>query len=639
MLKAFLTKWIRGNGSPVTFTKGIGNQSQHSLPRVNASLQHAEFGSVSFGWSSRTRLPLQPRGQRSLVPISKQTRELALLMHKYNQVVKYQHTTQSTALLPFHLPRADISTSAVVDYSAIRPSRILRNKNGKNGYPTPGEGEVGPPKTGRVIEGESTPKDRNQGTTSSSSSSSNSKSSSNNVEMVTSASTNKKPATVDSKQDPSYMTPLEHHQQQQRMYSMTVVPGRAPSGQPAQHTEVIAEKTANKERFKWTVSRPRLSISGVTGSLSSHQSKKQKSFWRRHKVATGFVIGVILTGIMSTWEVETIPYSGRLRLRIMSRSFEQYVAELMDETVEAQVEGQLLDEKSWQYQIVKRITSRLCFFNELPELPVHIVQDSTPNAFVTGAGSVYVNTGLFDVATNEHEMALVLGHEIGHYVARHFSENVVIAAALRVVTAVVDPQSALLPAILEVAVSLPKSRTMESEADQIGLMLMANACYDITQAKPFWEKMAVVEDDARNGGSSKPPSGATNAELKEEDQQKLDEYNETKSEKAKRRQKLDKFNERKTERAKRRRNLLESYLSTHPLTSDRMTHFEDDSEWMQEARERLSVHCPQVRKMMEEVRRNGDLALAPGFNGNNEEPKASGGVGIFGILPRLGDSQ
>jgi predicted Zn-dependent protease len=130
------------------------------------------------------------------------------------------------------------------------------------------------------------------------------------------------------------------------------------------------------------------------------------------------------------------------------------------------------------------------------------------NAFALPGGKVAVYTGLFPVAQDTNGLAVVLGHEIAHALARHGAERMsqgAIAQAGQSLLGAVLGSSPGANAILaaygvgaQVGVLLPYSRTQESEADHIGLILMARAGYDPHGARTFWQRM-------EHAGGATPP--------------------------------------------------------------------------------------------------------------------------------------
>jgi len=134
-----------------------------------------------------------------------------------------------------------------------------------------------------------------------------------------------------------------------------------------------------------------------------------------------------------------------------------------------------------------------------------IEDDKTVNAWVMPGGKAAVYTGILPYTQNETGLAVVLGHEVGHALADHGNERMSDALvaqmggmALSVALSSQQQQTKQLfmtvyGAGATVGFLLPYSRLHESEADRIGLTLMARAGYDPRQAIPFWERMSKQE--------------------------------------------------------------------------------------------------------------------------------------------------
>lgn len=134
--------------------------------------------------------------------------------------------------------------------------------------------------------------------------------------------------------------------------------------------------------------------------------------------------------------------------------------------------------------------------------------DDSANAFALPGGKIGVHTGMFKVADNASQLASVLGHEIGHVWARHGNERVshqyIGTAGLQLASVLAGEPTAEKQQILgllgvgtQVGV-LKFSRTHESEADDIGLKLMARAGFDPRQSVELWKNMA------KQGGGNAP---------------------------------------------------------------------------------------------------------------------------------------
>jgi predicted Zn-dependent protease len=134
-----------------------------------------------------------------------------------------------------------------------------------------------------------------------------------------------------------------------------------------------------------------------------------------------------------------------------------------------------------------------------------IEEDKTVNAWVMPGGKAAVYTGILPFTQNETGLAVVLGHEVAHALADHGNERMSEALvanmggmALSVALSQRPQQTQQLFMKVygvgaNVGFLLPYSRLHESEADRIGLTLMARAGYDPREAIPFWERMSKQE--------------------------------------------------------------------------------------------------------------------------------------------------
>jgi predicted Zn-dependent protease len=130
-----------------------------------------------------------------------------------------------------------------------------------------------------------------------------------------------------------------------------------------------------------------------------------------------------------------------------------------------------------------------------------IEDDKTANAWVMPGGKAAVYTGILPYTQNETGLAVVLGHEVAHAIAGHGNERMsqgLLAQMGGVALSVALSQNSAATRNLfmqaygagaSVGLLLPYSRLHESEADRIGLTLMARAGYDPSEAIPFWQRM------------------------------------------------------------------------------------------------------------------------------------------------------
>ncbi len=135
---------------------------------------------------------------------------------------------------------------------------------------------------------------------------------------------------------------------------------------------------------------------------------------------------------------------------------------------------------------------------------VTVFDQDQANAFALPGGKIGVYNGLFDTAVNQDQLAAVIAHEVGHVLANHSNERmsqstirgvgVTTAQILGVSNATLE----LLDLGAQLGLFLPFNRTQESEADSIGILLMANAGFDPNQSVLLWENMSV-------GAGPRPP--------------------------------------------------------------------------------------------------------------------------------------
>jgi predicted Zn-dependent protease len=141
---------------------------------------------------------------------------------------------------------------------------------------------------------------------------------------------------------------------------------------------------------------------------------------------------------------------------------------------------------------------------------VELFEEPSANAFALPGGKMGVHTGLLDVAETPSQLAAVMGHEVAHVLARHGNERVsqsslaqsameVVQAASGVMTPEKEQLMGMLGVGLQYGVLMPFGREQESEADIMGLELMARAGFDPRESVKLWENMA------RASGGGAPP--------------------------------------------------------------------------------------------------------------------------------------
>ena len=215
---------------------------------------------------------------------------------------------------------------------------------------------------------------------------------------------------------------------------------------------------------------------------------------------------------------ETVPFTERKQLRTMTvdqevqlglQSYQQILSDNRENIVTS---GPVVD-------VVQEIGARIARA-AAPEDPgfewaFNVIDSDQVNAFALPGGYTAVYTGLIPVAENEDGLAVVMGHEVGHALAHHGAERMAQQNMQRIVGAGVamgaggmdyGGQQAVMGifgGISQYGFALPFSRSHESEADYIGLILMSRACYDPREAPKLWERMAAA------GGGGTPEFQST----------------------------------------------------------------------------------------------------------------------------------
>jgi metalloendopeptidase OMA1, mitochondrial len=171
-----------------------------------------------------------------------------------------------------------------------------------------------------------------------------------------------------------------------------------------------------------------------------------------------------------------------------------------------------LDYTHSRYQEVLKIVEKLTIAANVAQEAWHVFilkDDKFKNAAATKGNHVFVWTGMIDATTNEAELATILGHEIGHVLARHSNKDTnetirealievgALAAGIAVAQITKNPTLAsnagkmttqLTKQLGNVIAIYPYGRALELEADHIGLFLIAKAGYNPEHAIEFWQK-------------------------------------------------------------------------------------------------------------------------------------------------------
>ncbi len=223
------------------------------------------------------------------------------------------------------------------------------------------------------------------------------------------------------------------------------------------------------------------------------------------------VMTVVIATLAACGTTSTVPLTGRARqisisdAELLSLSKTQY-AKFMSSTKKST--------NTKNTQMVTRVGRKLAnavetylrnngYANEVKNFQweFNLVQDKQANAFCMPGGKIVVYEGLLPYTQNEASLAIVLGHEIAHAVAKHSAEQITKQKNQSVGTAILgtvlnstvgsgtgDIVSSVASTGLSL-LNLKYSRKNEKEADYMGLIFAAMAGYDPQNAIPFWQRM------------------------------------------------------------------------------------------------------------------------------------------------------
>lgn len=166
--------------------------------------------------------------------------------------------------------------------------------------------------------------------------------------------------------------------------------------------------------------------------------------------------------------------------------------------------GQRLTTAIKQYYSKKGLTEELEGYN----WEYNLVDSKDVNAWAMPGGKMVVYTGLLPVTQNEAALAVVIGHEITHALAKHGNERMsqaMVAQGIGIAGGILTAGNEQVNSIFNniygpaasLGVLLPNSRKQELEADRFGLIFTAMAGYNPREAIPLWERMAAMSQGNR----------------------------------------------------------------------------------------------------------------------------------------------
>ncbi|MEQ9097692.1 MAG: M48 family metallopeptidase [Imperialibacter sp.] len=231
---------------------------------------------------------------------------------------------------------------------------------------------------------------------------------------------------------------------------------------------------------------------------------------------------IVLILSLVVYSCSTVAVTGRKQLALVpdselnSMSFTQY-DQVLNESKLSTNTAQVNQVKSVGLKIQKAVESYMATNGLSDQLKGYkwefnlIQDDETVNAWCMPGGKVAFYTAIMPICKTDEGVAVVMGHEIAHAIARHGNERMTqgliqqfggLALSYAVKDKPTEAQQLFMTAYgagTTVGAMLPFSRLQESEADKMGLIFMAMAGYNPNEAPAFWERMAA------NSGGGAPP--------------------------------------------------------------------------------------------------------------------------------------
>ncbi|KAM6129250.1 metalloendopeptidase OMA1, mitochondrial [Phoenicopterus ruber ruber] len=223
-------------------------------------------------------------------------------------------------------------------------------------------------------------------------------------------------------------------------------------------------------------------------------------------------LGVLFVVFYFT-HLEETPITGRARLLVFGKEHFRELSQMEYDMWMEEFKGKMLPETDARYHVVESVVGHLCESNkDIPQVSalkwvIHVVDEPGVNAFVLPNGQVFVFTGLLNAVSDIHQLSFILGHEIAHAVLEHAAEKASLVHFLDFLSLIfltmiwaICPRDSLAVVgqwiqskLQEFMFDRPYSRTLEAEADKVGLRFAAKACVDVRASSVFWQQMELAE--------------------------------------------------------------------------------------------------------------------------------------------------
>nr|ALS04202.1 mitochondrial metalloendopeptidase OMA1 [Acartia pacifica] len=300
-----------------------------------------------------------------------------------------------------------------------------------------------------------------------------------------------------------------------------------------------SDKRGNLPAILFTLIKPLSKIAsyllgrGARRAWKKLPETKQRNFLQFAKANRG---KFLLTGALSAGglfylyesHIQVCPITGRKKCVILTPDQARRIGEANFQDIINDVQESIVPEIDPVYHQIASVANRILSANrDLRQIydkacTLTVVDSPVVNAFVLPSGNIFVFTGLLEACDSMDEVSVVLAHEIAHVVLGHVEEKLTRTSFLQMIMLV--PMSllwVLIPydgvafittwffdTVTNIMLELPFSRFQETEADEVGLIMAAKACFDVREAPAFWAKLAL-----KDGNTDEDPDADKALEL------------------------------------------------------------------------------------------------------------------------------
>ena len=257
------------------------------------------------------------------------------------------------------------------------------------------------------------------------------------------------------------------------------------------------ESTFSASRYFVTIRKVLVASTTIENSRAERESNMHRRAWLKAASTAG-------VGLCSCCGCKSAPVTGRHQLMLIPEQSE--IAMGSQAFADVNKEPGIAPSDSRYSELVHRVGLRIAGVSDRQDYQweTRVVSSSEQNAYCLPGGKIVVYDGILPVCENEAGLAVVMSHEVAHVLARHGGERMSQQTAVNGVQTAVgyvmrnkeqvsrDIFNKAYGMATTYGVVLPYSRKHESEADHIGLMLMARAGYDPAEAPRFWTRFAAA---------------------------------------------------------------------------------------------------------------------------------------------------